>query len=220
MRFVFTALIFALLPFAAPPLAFAQRTIPVDNEQVKVLSVIDPAGQPAGRLHEHKMNRVMIYLDAGEQHIVYKSGKVQELKFAPGQAIWSPASGLHTSQNISGLPYRIVEIELKGDPKPFSPPALDPVKVFPAGYKVELDNPQVRIVRVRFNPKQKVPLHEHALNRVVVFLKPQKLRVTPEGGDPTELSPAEGEVRFSMPGRHVEENLGDGVSEAIMVEIK
>ena len=63
------------------------------------------------------------------------------------------------------------------------------------------------------NPKQKIPLHEHALNRVVVYLKPQKIKVTPDGGDPTEISPAEGEVRFSDPGRHTEENLGDGRSE-------
>lgn len=218
MRFFVPALL-SLLVSSTFPVA-GQRATPIDNEQVRVLSVVDAAGQPAGRMHEHTMNRVMIYLDAGEQHIAYKDGRTQDLKFAPGQAIWSPASGLHTSQNTSGHPYRIVEIELKGQPNPFVAPDLDPVKVFPAGYTVELDNPQVRIVRVRMNAKQKIPLHEHTLNRVVVYLKPQKLRVTPEGGQPVEISPAAGEVKFSAPGRHSEENLGDGPSEALMIEIK
>ena len=108
----------------------------------------------------------------------------------------------------------------KGTPKPFKAPALDPVKVHPSGYKVELDNPQVRVIRVRMNPKQKIPLHEHALNRVVVYLKPQKIKVTPDGGAATEISPAENEVRFSTPGRHTEENLGDGPVELLMIELK
>ena len=70
------------------------------------------------------------------------------------------------------------------------------------------------------NPKQKIPLHEHALNRVVVYLKPQKIKVTPDGGAATEISPAENEVRFSTPGRHTEENLGDGPVELLMIELK
>src|SRR3954470_16360169 len=108
MRFVFSALAFSLL-------AFSQRSVPIDNQQVKVLSVIDPPDRPAGRMHEHTMNRVMVYLDPGSQRIVYNDGKVQDLKFKAGEAIWSAASGMHTSQNTSGTPNRIVEIELKGE---------------------------------------------------------------------------------------------------------
>lgn len=195
MRLVLVAMTLSVL-------VHAQRTVPIDNDQVKVLSVVDPPNRPPGRMHEHKMNRVMIYLDAGEQRITFQDGKVQTLKFGPGEAIWSPASGMHTSQNVSGNAYRIVEIELKGEPKPFTPPALDPAKVHPSGYKVELDNPQVRIVRVKAKPKEKFPLHEHTLNRVVVVLKPQF------------------EIRFSTPGRHTEENQLDEPAERLMVEIK
>jgi hypothetical protein len=213
MRIVLSAITFTLL-------ASAQRSVPIDNEQVKVLSVVDPASRPPGRMHDHKMNRVMIYLDGGTQRLAYQEGKVEDLKFRAGQALWSPASGMHTSQNMDAKPHRLVEIELKGQPKPFKAPALDPVKVHPSGYKVEIDNPQVRVIRVKMNPKQKIPLHEHALNRVVLYLKPQKIKVTPDGGAATEISPAENEVRFSTPGRHTEENLGDGPVELLIIELK
>ena len=43
MRIVLSALTFTLL-------ASAQRSVPIDNEQVKVLSVVDPA-KPAARTH-------------------------------------------------------------------------------------------------------------------------------------------------------------------------
>ena len=110
MRIVLSALTFTLL-------ASAQRSVPVDNEQVKVLSVVDPASRPPGRMHDHKMNRVMIYLDGGTQRLAYQDGKVEDLKFRAGQALWSPASGMHTSQNLDAKPHRLVEIELKGAAK-------------------------------------------------------------------------------------------------------
>ena len=92
--------------------------------------------------------------------------------------------------------------------------------MYPQGYKVEFENPQVRVVRVKIPARTKIPLHEHALNRVNVFLQPQKMRVTPEGGAPTELSASQGEARWGTPGKHVEENLGTGTFEVLMVEIK
>ena len=217
MRSALLALILTSLVFDQS--AFGQRAVPVDNEQVRVVSVVDQPGRKTA-MHEHTMNRVMIYLDAGVQRISYEDGRVSELKVTPGQAIWNPAGGRHTSENVGGKPYRIVEVELKGQPKPFEATALDPLRVYPSGYKVEIDNPQVRVVRARIPAGQKVPLHEHALNRVNVFLQPQKMVVTPEGGSPTELSVSQGEVRFAPPAKHVEENKGDGVFEVLFVELK
>jgi quercetin dioxygenase-like cupin family protein len=210
-----TALLLSLL--VCPLLA--QRTVPVDNEQVKVLSVVDnPAGK--GKMHEHTMNRVMVYLDAGKQRLEYDNGKKTDLKFKPGEVLWSPKSGMHTSENVGGTPYRIVEIELKQPGKAFTPPALDPVKVAPKEYKVVLDNAQVRAVRCKIPAKGQVPMHEHALNRVAIFMSDVNLKVTPKEGEPTMLKLAAGDVRWGGPAIHREENLSDKEFDVIIVEIK
>ncbi len=199
--------------------AYAQRAVPVDNEQVRVLSVVDPPHRK-GAMHEHTMNRVMIYLDPGIDRISYEDGRVTDLKFKAGDVLWSPAGGKHTSENIGEKPFRIVELELKAQGKPFRPSGLDPVSVAPANYKVVLDNEQVRVLRVRVEPRQKIRLHEHGVNRVAVFLTPFRLRVTPEGGQPAESSGSAYEVRFSKPQRHIEENLSEVPFEVIAVELK
>jgi mannose-6-phosphate isomerase-like protein (cupin superfamily) len=211
---------FVLLSMLLAGVALAQRTTPIENDQVRVLSVVDKPSQKKGAMHEHAMNRVMIYLDEGKQRLTYQDGRVVDRAVTPGMVVWDPKGGLHQSENPGSTSVRIVEIELKGEPKPYTPPALDPLKVYPQGYKVELDNSQVRIVRVKVGAGTKLPLHEHALNRVTVFLRPQKMRITPEGATATELSPVPGEVRWGTPVRHVEENLGSGEFEALMVEIK
>lgn len=205
---------------ASAATVLAQRSIPIENDQVRVLSVVDKPTTSKGAMHEHAMNRVMIYLDEGRQRITFKDGRVVDRPVKPGMVIWDPKQGLHQSENPGTTAVRIVEIELKGEPKAFTSPSLDPLKVYPAGYKVVFENPQVRVVRVKVGPGTKIPLHEHALNRVTVFLQPQKMRITPEGGTATELAPTQGEVRWGTPVRHVEENLGSGDFEVVMVEVK
>lgn len=212
---------FVLVAFLLTAPAFSQRTIPVHNAQVRVLSVVDKPTGRKGALHDHKMDRVMIYLDEGAQRLTYQDGRVVNRAVKPGMVVWDPANGgMHQSENPGTTECRIIEIELLADPKPFTPPALDPVKVFPKGYKIELENDRVRVLRAKFDAHTKIPLHEHSLNRVTVFLQPQSLRVAAEDGSATVMTPAQGEVRWGTPARHREENLGDGTFEVLAVELK
>jgi quercetin dioxygenase-like cupin family protein len=208
---------FLISLFVCPLLA--QRSVPIDNEQVRVLSVVDNS-TGKGKMHEHPMNRVMVYLDAGKQRIEYDTGKKTDLKFKAGEVLWSPQAGMHTSENVGGKPYRIVEIELKQPGKPFTPPALDPVKVAPKEYKVVLDNAQVRAVRCKIPARGQVPMHEHALHRVAIFMSDVDLKVTPKAGEPTMLKLAAGDIRWGGPAIHREENLSDKEFDVIIVEIK
>ena len=99
------------------PLTFlsAQTHTPtIENESVRVVSVTDAPAKVPGALHEHKQNRVMVYLDSGDIRIQHADGKVENQHWTPGDVAWSPANGMHTSQNVSSRPIRIVEIELKG----------------------------------------------------------------------------------------------------------
>jgi hypothetical protein len=98
--------------------------------------------------------------------------------------------------------------------------ALDPVKVDPRDYKVEFENSQVRVVRVKIGAHQKVPLHEHVLNRVVVYLTDQNGSMTAPDGKTEIAQHKAGEMSWGGPAKHREENLRDGPFEAVVVEFK
>lgn len=201
--------------------AFSQTQPAIDNDQARVLTAHDePHVKHA--LHEHKFNRVMIYLNSGTQDIVTKDGRKTTLQFKPGDVKWSPASGLHTSEVTSNSPVNIIEIEVKkpGDPSKSAVTALDPAKVSPAVYKVEFENPQVRVMRVKFPPHGSVPEHEHGLNRVVVYLTDQDSKITGSDGKVDESKHQTGQVSWGGPARHREENVLDTPVEVIVVEFK
>jgi uncharacterized RmlC-like cupin family protein len=210
-----------LVPVLAAAAAAQSNRTPIDNEQVKVLQVRQEPHQKT-RLHQHQVNRVMIYLQPGRQDINYQDGKQVKLSWKAGEAKWSPASGMHTAEITSDNPVSIVEVELKkpgGSAKHAASP-LDPVKVDPKHYRVELDNDQVRVLRVKIGPHETAPLHEHALNRVVTYITDQNFRVTPEGGSAEVMTHKAGDVSWGGPAKHKEENLSDQPFEVVVVELK
>ena len=70
---------------------------------------------------------------------------------------------------------------------------------------MEFENSQVRVVRVRIGAHQKVPLHEHILNRVVVYLTDQNGTMTTPDGKTEIAQHKAGEVSWGghseAPGR-------------------
>ena len=57
--------------------------------------------------------------------------------------------------------------------------ALDPLKVDPQDYKLELGNSQVRGAPIRVGPRRSVPMHEYAVNHVVVYVTDENVRRVP-----------------------------------------
>jgi quercetin dioxygenase-like cupin family protein len=211
------ALRYAVLAVACVASASAQPLI--DNEKVRVLKVTEQPHRKT-RPHEHKVNRVMIYLDAGRQEFV-EDGKTSHVEFKAGQPLWSAARGMHTAESVGTGPFTVIEVELKRDGGPAKDPSgpLDPVKVDPKHYKVEFENAQVRVIRATFASGEGTPLHEHRLNRVAVFLRDTKLEVTTDG-KPAILERKAGDVAWSGPATHSEKNLAGETFEVIAVEVK
>jgi quercetin dioxygenase-like cupin family protein len=216
--------LFVLIAAAAVLSAQPQRTNPVviENEQVRVLKVAD---QPhhKGQPHEHAMNRVMIYLNAGHMVLQYQNGKTEDQQVKAGEVRWSPAGGVHTSENVGSTPVEIVEIELKSKPGGESKPiaaALDPVKIEADKYSVLFENDQVRAVRVKIGAHAKIKQHEHTVNRVQVFLTDISARVTSADGTVNQMERKAAEVAFAGPAKHAEENLLPSAAEVVMVELK
>jgi len=216
------AILLSTLLLARQPGLFAQGPqVLIDNDQCRVLKALD---QPhtKGQPHEHKLNRVMVYMTAGSQEITPQGGSKSVLEFKSGDVKWSQASGIHVSEITSNDPVTIVEVELKkpGGPANTLDTTLDPVKVDPAEYKVEFENSQVRVLRVKIGAHHQVPLHEHLFNRVVVYLTDQNgTMTTPDGKTETARHKA-GELSWGGKTKHREENLRDGPFEAVVVELK
>src|SRR4051812_23841484 len=199
----------ACLALTAMPAAAESRTL-LENDKVRVLQATDQPHTPTAP-HQHKLNRVMIYLQPGGQRITPEGGAAANLKWRAGEAKWSPAGGTHVSEIMSGAPVTMIEVEIKkeGDPAKKVTTALDPPKVDPQDYRVEFENSQVRVVRVRMPAKRAVPMHEHQLDRVVVYLTDQNTRVTTEDGKAETVQHKAADASWGGPTKHREDNLND-----------
>lgn len=97
--------------------------------------------------------------------------------------------------------------------------AQDPTKVAPGFYKVELENDQVRVLRVKYGPHQKSPMHSHPAG-ITTFLTDAHIRHVSADGKVEERKVKAGEARWSPARVHTTENLSDRPFEAVAVELK
>ena len=206
-----------------PVLAAAQggRPIPLDNDRVHVVDALDRP-HARGAMHEHKVNRVMVYLDRCDIRIVETSGAVEQQHWKPNEVAWSPARGPHTSENIDDTACRIIEIELKPAPgaKPVPAGPLDPVVVDPKHYTVLFDNQQVRVLRAHYAAHETGATHEHTRDRVTVALTDSEMKVTTPDGQSQVRRFKPGDTGWGGTAKHQEYNAGDGPFEIIAVELK
>ncbi len=192
-----------------------------ENEQVKVLRALEKPHVKA-KFHEHKLNRVMIYLQSGRQRFEYQDGRPPTVfDWKAGEVKWSPAEGMHAPEVISDDAFNIIEIELKkpGDGKAI-PGNLDPVKIDPKHYQLEFENAQVRVIRVKIEGHGVAPMHQHSRNRITVFLTDQEFRVTNAGGKVERMQRKAGDAAWGTPTTHTEENLSNHPFEVVAIEIK
>lgn len=97
--------------------------------------------------------------------------------------------------------------------------AQDPVKVDSKHYKVELDNAQVRVLRIKYGPREKSVMHDHPAS-VVIPLSDAHTKFTMPDGKIEEMNLKAGQPQFIDAGKHLPENLSDKPFEAILVELK
>jgi quercetin dioxygenase-like cupin family protein len=208
--------------FCAVAALFAEETVktPINSDDVRVLDVVVQPHEKT-KMHEHKVNRVMIYRNAGAQDFVYGDGRKSVLQFKENEVKWSGQGGMHIAEVSTAKPVNIIEIELKkpGAGKKVTA-ALDPLKIDPKHYKLEFENDQVRVFRVRFGPHEAAPMHEHQLNRIMVYLTDAKVQVTYADGR-VELIPRKaGDIAQGGASKHKEQNTTDQPVEVLVTELK
>jgi quercetin dioxygenase-like cupin family protein len=97
--------------------------------------------------------------------------------------------------------------------------AQDAVKVDPQHYKVESENAQVRVLRVKYGPHEKSVMHRHP-NAVAIFQTDSHVRFTYPNGKTEERDVKAGQTLWTPAVKHLPENLGDSDMEVILVELK
>lgn len=102
---------------------------------------------------------------------------------------------------------------------PAPPLENDPVKVDADHYKLEFENELVRILRIKYGPKEKSVMHDH-YSGVVVFLRDSKGQFTLPDGSTVQTSGKAGDVQWAPAGAHLPENTSNNVLEVILVELK
>jgi quercetin dioxygenase-like cupin family protein len=96
----------------------------------------------------------------------------------------------------------------------------DPVKLDPKHYKVELETDRLRIVRVRYGPSEKSPMHQH-LPGLTVMLTDGDFKFTYPDGCTEEIHKKAGEFHsFEVSREHQAQNLAKKVFKGLIVELK
>jgi hypothetical protein len=195
-----------------------------ENDQVII-------NQAHPKMHVHKYNRVMIYAFRGGELLHFLDGHTEDLHWYAGEVKWSPASGLHYSAPSptavfhdppppNGVMGMDIGIKKPGDPKKAVRTALDPLRVDAKDFKLEFENSQVRVMRVKMGPRQSLPMHEYALNRVVFYLTDQNVRETSPDGKAKVTGHKAGDYTWDGPAKYKAENLSDKPFEALVVELR
>lgn len=97
--------------------------------------------------------------------------------------------------------------------------AADPIACDPRHYTVEFENEKVRVLRIRYGPHEKSPMHSHPA-LVGVFLTPHHSRHTLPDGQVLDMQGKVGDVRYMDSIQHAPENMSDEPFELVAVELK
>ena len=99
------------------------------------------------------------------------------------------------------------------------PARIDPVHVDSDHYKVELENENVRILRIKYGPGEKSVMHGHPAT-VAVFLNDASFRFTFPDGKVEDGTVSAGQAMYFDALEHLPENTGNQSFEVIAVELK
>jgi quercetin dioxygenase-like cupin family protein len=95
----------------------------------------------------------------------------------------------------------------------------DPVVVDPKHYKIEAEDDKARVLRVRYAPGEKSPMHSHPTT-TAIFLTEGDARFTYPDGKTEDVKTTFGQVVEMPPTTHSPENIGSAPFELILVEHK
>ena len=98
--------------------------------------------------------------------------------------------------------------------------ADDAVVADPKHYSVELENDSVRVVRIKYGPRERSVMHDHKSDGVLVYLTDHRVKFTYPDGKSEEVSAKAGQTAWVTAASHLPENLEGKPLELLYIEIK
>ena len=102
---------------------------------------------------------------------------------------------------------------------PLAAAAQDAAKVDPGHYKVLIDNPSVRVLKVAVSPGAKSPMHSHP-DAMLISLGDAKARFTLPDGKTQDMEIGKETALYTPATTHAPANVGTTPVDAILVEFK
>ena len=193
----------------------------LDNNDVKVLEVTFEPGQ-SDNMHDH--NPVTFYLvEGGKAQVTLPDGTVNEREIPTGFTGHNTDKVRHQVKNIGENTIKIILVEhkkIRSKSSTNNKDYLFPEKVSPDVYKVLLENDDVKVLEVAFEPGQGDNMHDH--NPMTVYvLQGGKAQTTLPDGTINEQEVPSGVSFFAKEGqRHQARNIGDNTIKILLVEYK
>lgn len=97
--------------------------------------------------------------------------------------------------------------------------AEDAIIADPKHYTVEFENDKIRVIRIKYGPREKSVMHTHGPN-LAIYLTDNDVRMTLPDGTSSEVRSKTGATQWSGAEEHLPENLSDHPLEVILVELK
>jgi hypothetical protein len=170
-----------------------------ENEFVRIVNVIIPARKEPGEYTPTTLPLIRIDLDSRKTRYVDSSSR-------------------HELASPSEKAVREIWVELKAAP-PANALTMDAVRIDPARYKVDLENDEVRVVRLGFGPREKGVMVEHP-PRVLATLSDVSVKLVFQDGK-TDARGAPAGVAAWLEGETLlTENASDQPLEVVLVEPK
>ena len=220
MRALCRAVCLGLVAFViGAPLLFSRtQELIIDNAKVRVLRVTVQPGKTT-EIDHPELESSRRVAPAGKRK---DADHDQNISWKQNEARWEPAGSSHSMklQGNASVDAIVIELKSKGDAQKAAKSPQNPWLVDPKHYKIEFENDDVRVTRVKIGPKESTPLHEHSLNRIVIYLTPMDSQIDPEGKPSEHSAQKAGAVVWGAPARHAEHNLGDKAFEAVVIEPK
>ncbi len=176
------AIVLAVLPVASPALVDGslnraaqtpERTTILDNATATVTRLHFAPGASEA-IHVHPYPLLIVQVSAGTVHITDR--EMIRVGNRPGEVWFIPPETRHAAANRSEAGVDMLAIAIKPDrqPAPAAPPSEAPPGITRATL---IDNAAVRVVRVRFAPDGREPVHSHPNDLITVQVTAGKVEI-------------------------------------------
>ena len=192
----------------------------LENDDIKILEVTFAPGQSDNK-NEHYPATVYI-VEGGKAQVTLPDGTVNEINPPSDFILHNPEKAKHQVKNIGDNTMKIILFERKNtrtvtDTKE---ELILPEEVSPDVYKVLLDNEEVKVTQVTFEPGQGDEMHQHGVMSIY-GITGGKLQNTSPDGTVREMEVADVFVGHrNTVTTHQMKNIGDTTVKVILVEHK